>query len=109
MLRLLICALGLLAGSEAATNGYKAGLIRTQQYLRGSRQTTSQNDYTGFWFDAWKGVRGVDVLERVIGKKGIGHINDALAAGINAVAAAANQHYVPTPVSWNYPMHRTKP
>lgn len=99
MLRLLISALGLLAGSEAATSGYKAGLIRTQQYLRGSRQTTSQNDYTGFWFDAWKGAKGTDVLERVLGKQALGHINDAMAAGINAVAAAANQHYVPTPVT----------
>ena len=97
MLRLIVCALGLLSGSEAAINGYKAGVIRTQQYLRGSRQITSQNDYTGFWFDTWKGSRGVEVLERVIGKQGIGHINDVLAAGINAVAAAANQHYVPSP------------
>lgn len=99
MLRLLVSMLGLLSGSSAAQNTYKEGLIRTQQYLRGSRHTTSQNDYTGFWFNAWKGSRGVEVLERVIGKQGIGHINDALAAGINAVAAAANQHYVPSPVT----------
>jgi hypothetical protein len=108
-MRLLVSMLGLLSGSSAAQSAYQQGVVRTQQYLRGARQTTSQNDYTGFWFNAWKGTRGVEVLERVIGKQGIGHINDALSAGINAVAAAANQHYVPTPVSWNYPMHRTKP
>jgi hypothetical protein len=51
------------------------------------------------WFDDWKvpaGRTGADILDR--GPPAIGHINDAGATGINAVAAAAAVAALPVPV-----------
>ena len=50
------------------------------------------------WFDDWKvpaGRTGADILDR--DPAAIGHINDAGATGINAVAAAAAVAALPAP------------